>query len=56
MLAKPKISAILLPIALLYLALLLLIPAIAIFYEAFHQGLNVFLASINQRDFCVLLG
>jgi sulfate transport system permease protein len=51
MLAKPKISRLLLPIALLYLSLLLLIPAIAIFYEAFHQGINVFLTSINQRDF-----
>ena len=51
MLAKPKVSNLLLPIALLYLSLLLLVPAIAIFYEAFHQGINVFLTSINQRDF-----
>ena len=53
MLVKQKISvsAILLPIALIYLSLLLLLPAIAIFYEAFHQGINVFLTSVNQRDF-----
>jgi sulfate transport system permease protein len=51
MLAKLKIQAILLPIALIYLSLLLLVPAIAIFYEAFHQGFNVFLNAINQRDF-----
>ncbi|MGF1589893.1 MAG: sulfate ABC transporter permease subunit CysW [Pleurocapsa sp.] len=51
MLAKPKISAILLPIALIYLSLLLFLPAIAIFYEAFHQGIDVFWNSINQRNF-----
>lgn len=51
MLAKLKLSNLLLPIALLYLALLLLVPAIAIFYEAFHQGINVFLTSIDQRNF-----
>ncbi len=51
MLTKPKISAILLPIALIYLSLLLFLPAIAIFYEAFHQGIDVFLTSINQRNF-----
>ena len=51
MLVKQKASAILLPIALIYLSLLLLIPAIAIFYEAFHQGVKVFLTSVNQRDF-----
>lgn len=51
MLAKFKVSSILLPIALIYLALLLIIPAIAIFYEAFHLGFKVFLESVNQRDF-----
>ncbi|PSB12184.1 sulfate ABC transporter permease subunit CysW [Pleurocapsa sp. CCALA 161] len=51
MLTKPKISAILLLIALIYLSLLLFLPAIAIFYEAFHQGINVFLTSIDQRNF-----
>ena len=51
MLVKQKPPAILMAIALIYLSLLLLIPAIAIFYEAFHQGINVFLTSVNQRDF-----
>lgn len=51
MLAKSKTSVILIAIALIYLSLLLLLPAIAVFYEAFHQGWEVFLTSIAQRDF-----
>ena len=51
MLVKQKTPAILLAIALIYRSLLLLLPAIAIFYEAFHQGIKVFLTSVNQRDF-----
>ena len=46
-----KLQSILLAIALVYLLLLLLIPAVAIFYEAFHQGIKVFLTSINKREF-----
>lgn len=41
----------LIAIALVYLALVLLIPAIAVFYEAFHKGFEEFLASFSSRDF-----
>ncbi len=48
---KPWIKWILIAIALLYLALVLFIPAIAVFYEAFHQGFQEFLAAIGKREF-----
>ncbi|GAB4225593.1 MAG: sulfate ABC transporter permease subunit CysW [Stanieria sp.] len=48
---KNKLAYILIAIALFYLLLLLFIPAIAIFYEAFHQGFNAFLDSISKREF-----
>ncbi|NJK30182.1 MAG: sulfate ABC transporter permease subunit CysW [Acaryochloris sp. SU_5_25] len=34
-----------------YLALVLLIPTSAVFYEAFHQGLQPFLDTANSQDF-----
>lgn len=51
MLGNNKIPNILIAIALVYLSLLLFIPAIAIFYEAFHQGFDTFLNSISKREF-----
>jgi sulfate/thiosulfate transport system permease protein len=51
MLDKNKIPTILIAIALVYLSLLLFIPAIAIFYEAFHQGIGTFISSISKREF-----
>ncbi|HAO13075.1 MAG TPA: sulfate ABC transporter permease subunit CysW [Planktothrix sp. UBA8407] len=41
----------LIAIALLYLALVLFIPAIAVFYEAFHKGTQEFITAINSSDF-----
>lgn len=38
-------------IALSYLALILVIPAISVFYEAFHLGIQPFLEAIKQREF-----
>lgn len=43
----------LIAIALLYLSLVLLIPAVAAFYEAFHRGLEPFLGAIQESDFIV---
>ncbi|GFE70751.1 sulfate ABC transporter permease subunit CysW [Chroococcus sp. FPU101] len=42
---------ILIAIAILYLCLVLFIPAIAVFYEAFHKGFAAFLSAIQNRDF-----
>ncbi|HEY9827955.1 MAG TPA: sulfate ABC transporter permease subunit CysW [Stenomitos sp.] len=54
-LQQPKKSLIgpplLIGIAVAYLALVLFIPAIAVFYEAFHKGFQEFLTSISQPDF-----
>jgi sulfate transport system permease protein len=38
-------------VALLYLALILVIPAISVFYEAFHRGFSPFFESLKQREF-----
>jgi sulfate/thiosulfate transport system permease protein len=38
-------------IAVLYLALILFIPAVAVFYEAFHKGFGEFLQAIASPDF-----
>ncbi len=51
MLTKPKASVILLSIALIYVSVLIFLPSIFIFYEAFHKGIDVFWNSINQRNF-----
>ncbi len=45
--AKP----ILIGVALVYIASILLIPAIAVFYEAFHQGFGPFLEALGHREF-----
>ncbi|MBV5260562.1 sulfate ABC transporter permease subunit CysW [Synechococcus moorigangaii CMS01] len=34
-----------------YLALILLVPVLAIFYEAFHQGITIFFAAIKAQAF-----
>lgn len=41
----------LIAIALLYLFLVLLVPAASVFYEAFHKGFAPFLQAIQQPDF-----
>ena len=38
-------------IAVVYLALVLFIPAVAVFYEAFHKGFGEFLTAIASPDF-----
>jgi sulfate/thiosulfate transport system permease protein len=38
-------------IAVVYLALILFIPAVAVFYEAFHKGFGEFLQAIASPDF-----
>lgn len=38
-------------IAVFYLVLLFLVPTIAVFYEAFHNGVNSFLEACKSRDF-----
>lgn len=38
-------------IALIYLLLVLFIPAVAVFYEAFHKGVEAFLAAASSRAF-----
>lgn len=41
----------LIAIAIFYLSLILVIPAIAAFYEAFHKGFGPFLEAIGESDF-----
>jgi sulfate/thiosulfate transport system permease protein len=38
-------------IAVFYLALILFIPAVAVFYEAFHKGVGEFLQAVGEPDF-----
>lgn len=44
-------SQLLISAALVYLFFVLLIPASAVFYEAFHGGVGVFLTGISTREF-----
>jgi sulfate/thiosulfate transport system permease protein len=44
-------SPLLIGIVVIYLALILFIPAIAVFYEAFHKGFGEFLKAIAEPDF-----
>ncbi|MFZ1028847.1 MAG: sulfate ABC transporter permease subunit CysW [Limnoraphis robusta] len=48
---KIPIQAVLISIALIYLALILFIPAVAVFYEAFHKGIGQFLDAASHREF-----
>ncbi|MFM7573361.1 MAG: sulfate ABC transporter permease subunit CysW, partial [Snowella sp.] len=41
----------LIAIALIYLALIILIPTVTVFYEAFHKGIEPFLTSVQSSDF-----
>ena len=38
-------------IALIYLALIILIPTVTVFYEAFHKGVEPFLTSLQSPEF-----
>jgi sulfate/thiosulfate transport system permease protein len=42
---------ILISVVIFYLALILIVPAIAVFYEAFHKGIEPFLTAVSSRDF-----
>jgi sulfate transport system permease protein len=42
---------ILIGVAFVYLGLVLLIPAICVFYEAFHNGVDAFLKAASSREF-----
>ena len=48
---RPWVKWVLIAIALFYLALVLFIPAFAVFYEAFHKGFQEFLDALGSRDF-----
>ena len=46
-----KVKNLLIALALFYLVLVLLLPAIAVFYEAFHKGVGPFLEALGDRNF-----
>jgi len=46
-----KVKHLLIALALFYLVLVLLLPAIAVFYEAFHKGVGPFLEALGDRNF-----
>lgn len=46
-----KVKNLLIALALFYLVLVLLLPAIAVFYEAFHKGAEPFLQAMGDRNF-----
>lgn len=50
-LRKISIQPVLISIALIYLSLILFIPAIGVIYEAFHQGIGTFLKAASGREF-----
>ncbi len=50
-LRKISIQPVLIAIVLIYLSLILFIPAIGVFYEAFHQGVGTFLRAASGREF-----
>jgi sulfate/thiosulfate transport system permease protein len=51
--AKPRnwIPIILICAALFYISLIIYIPAINVFYQAFHKGIDPFLANLTRPDF-----
>lgn len=51
MLLSKSPKAWLIGIAVLYFSLLLLIPAAAVFYEALHKGIEIFLSAASSREF-----
>ncbi|AIE75678.1 MULTISPECIES: sulfate ABC transporter permease subunit CysW [unclassified Synechocystis] len=46
-----KVRHLLIALALFYLVLVLLLPAIAVFYEAFHKGVGPFIEALGDRNF-----
>jgi sulfate transport system permease protein len=46
-----KVKYLLIFLALFYLILVLLLPAIAVFYEAFHKGVEPFIQAMGDRNF-----
>lgn len=48
---KSWVPTILIAIAFIYLGLVLLIPAVNVFYQAFHKGFAPFVSTINRPDF-----
>lgn len=46
----------LITIALLYLLLVLLVPAVSVFYEAFHKGFGVFKDTLQDANFQTAVG
>jgi sulfate transport system permease protein len=48
---KINIQTVLISIALVYLMLVLFIPAVAVFYEAFHAGIGKFISATSSREF-----
>ncbi|MBR8830012.1 MAG: Sulfate transport system permease protein CysW [Chroococcopsis gigantea SAG 12.99] len=48
---KTKGQLVLIGMTLLYLAAIIFVPAVAVFYEAFHKGIEPFLTSVQTRDF-----
>jgi sulfate transport system permease protein len=49
-------TILLISIALIYLFLILFIPAVAVFYEAFHKGISAFLEAASTREFLHAVG
>jgi sulfate transport system permease protein len=49
--SKPWLSGLLIGIVVLYIALLLGIPAVNIFYQAFREGIQPFLHNLLEREF-----
>ncbi len=49
--SKPWLSGLLIGIVMLYVALLLGIPAVNIFYQAFREGIQPFLHNLTEREF-----
>ncbi|QHV01351.1 sulfate ABC transporter permease subunit CysW [Synechocystis sp. CACIAM 05] len=46
-----RVKNLLIALALFYLVLVLLLPAIAVFYEAFHKGAEPFIQAMGDRNF-----
>ncbi|MBE9197036.1 sulfate ABC transporter permease subunit CysW, partial [Synechocystis sp. LEGE 06083] len=46
-----RVKHLLIALALFYLVLVLLLPAIAVFYEAFHKGVGPFIEALGNHNF-----
>jgi sulfate/thiosulfate transport system permease protein len=49
--SKPWVPTLLITIAIVFLALVLYIPAINVFYQAFHKGVGPFFKNLTERNF-----